>query len=317
MFKLFENIFEPTRPKADRLPEELLNAAIERAVDGTDPRLRMLSAYDRQLRGAVARAAQYVIKLVDDIPPAEVLQAGNLASNPALAAIFYSAERLRRVLDQDTELKDFRKSHIPNLATANALLVVNTSQKRTIGTALVDGKMRKDVAQTTIDFHDHRFLAPMPSEAESRNLLKRRAFDHLLTVALSRISRQSQQRKELQAHRAVMQSKIKVMQRSGGFAHRQGQDENAGLQTSMDKIEKKLEALGPDEKVLPSNLAMVLDVLEAAQDHLWFDHQTLYLDRYYVSHNRASPAAPAIEFMQLHGTDAESAFIAMLALPPD
>jgi hypothetical protein len=318
MFKLFENIFEPSRPKADRLPEDLLDAAVERAVDGTDPRLKMLPAYDRKLRGPVARAVQYVIRLVDELPAAEPLQAETLASNPALAAIFYSAEQLQRIVEHDTELKSFRKLNPLNPGPVNALLLVNTTQKKTIGTALVDDKMRKDVVQTSVDFHDQRFMAPARIEAETRDLLKRRAFDHLLLVAMSRIARQGQQRQELQAHRAVMQSKLRLMTRSGGFHHQHGHglEEQAGLQGKMEKIEQQLAALGPDEKVLPSNLAMVLEVLENAKDHLWLDHTSLCLDRYYVLHSKPERGAPAIEFMQLHGTDADTLIIRLVALPP-
>ncbi len=316
MFKLFENIFEPSRPKADRLPEDLLDAAIERAVDGTDPRLKMLPGYDRNLRGPVARAVQYIIRLVDDLPTPEPLQADTFANNPALAAIFYSAERLQRIVAQDTELKSFRKLNALNPGPVNALLLVSTTQKKTIGTALVDGNMRKDVAQTSVDFHDQRFMAPSRDEAETRDLLKRRAFDHLLLVALSRISRQGQQRQELQAHRAVMKSKLKLMARSGGFHQQHGMEEQVGLQGKMEQIEQKLAALGPDEKVLPSNFAMVLEVLENAKDHLWLDHTTLCLDRYYVLHNKASQGVPAIDFMQIHGTDADTLIIRLVALPP-
>jgi hypothetical protein len=316
MFKLFENIFEPSRPKADRLPEDLLDAAIERAVDGTDPRLKMLSAYDRKLRGPVARAVQYVIRLVDDLPAAEPLQVDTFANNPALAAIFYSAEQLQRIVAQDTELKSFRKLNPLNPGPVSALLLVGTTQKKTIGTALVDDKMRKDVAQTSVDFHDQRFMAPARIELETRDLLKRRAFDHLLLVAMSRITRQGQQRQELQAHRAVMQSKLKLMTRSGGFHQQHGLEEQAGLQGKMEKIEQQLAALGPDEKVLPSNLAMVLEVLENAKDHLWLDHTTLCIDRYYVLHSVPSRGTPAIDFMQLHGTDADTLIIQLVALPP-
>ncbi len=317
MFKLFENIFEPARPTADRLPEDLLDAAIDRAVEGTDPRLRMMSAYDRKLRGPVARAAQYVIKLVDSLPPPVLLSATSLGNSPDLATIFYSSGRLQGIIRNDTELKSFAKSRAFDQHAVNALLLVGTREKRTLGTALVDGRMRKDVAQTTIDFHDQRFMAPSPSEAQTRDLLKRRAFDQLLLVALSRITNQSQERTELQAHRAVLLSKLKLLTRSGGFTHQHGLEEQAGLQGKMEAIERQLAALGPVEAVIPGNLAMLIEVLEAAAEHLWIEPITHCIDRYYVVHDRPGHAAPAIEFIELHGTNTEASLIKLVTLVQD
>jgi hypothetical protein len=314
MFKLFENIFEPSRPKADRLPDDLLDAAIDRAVEGTDPRLKMMSAYDRKLRGPVARAVQYVIKLVDSLPPAAELGAQSLDDCPALAAIFYSPSSLQDIISHDTELKSYRRSRRVNQDGVNALVLVNTRQKRILGSALVDGETRKDVAQTTIDFHDQRFIAPSPSEAETRDLLKRRAFDHLLTVALAQITNQSQERKELQAHRAVLLSKLKLLTRSGGFAHQHGLEEQADLQNKMETIEQQLAGLGPDEAVIPSNLAMVVDVLETAAEHLWAERKNYCIDRYYVVHDHPTKAVPAIEFLELHSTAAEAVLVQLVKL---
>ena len=314
MFKLFENIFEPSRPRADRLPDDLLDAAVERAVHGTDPRLKMLPNYERKLRGPVARAVQYVIKLVDSLPPPDLLGADGLANNPALGAMFYSPEKLERIVAQDTELKSYGKSRGSYQDAVNALLLVSTRQKKVLGTALVDGKMRKDVAQTTIDFHDQRFMAPSPSEAQTRDLLKRRAFDQLLAIALSRISHQSHERTELQGHRAVLQSKLKVLTRSSGFVHQHGLEEQAALQTRMDAIDQELAMLGPDEAVIPTNLGMVTDVLESAADQLWLAPEILCIDRYYVVHEHPTDEAPAIEFLELHGSTNDSSLVKLVRL---
>ena len=44
--------------------------AIERAVDGTDPRVRIQSGYAKALQQPVRHAVEYVIELIDSLPAA-------------------------------------------------------------------------------------------------------------------------------------------------------------------------------------------------------------------------------------------------------
>jgi hypothetical protein len=51
-----------------RYPETLIEMTIERAVDGTDPRLRLLPGYRKRLREPVIHAIEQVVALVDAMP---------------------------------------------------------------------------------------------------------------------------------------------------------------------------------------------------------------------------------------------------------
>ena len=59
MLRIFYSIFGGDE-EAGRYPDTLIKAAIERAVDGTDPWLRGLSGYPRKLRPAVLHAIDHV-----------------------------------------------------------------------------------------------------------------------------------------------------------------------------------------------------------------------------------------------------------------
>ena len=68
MLKLFQSIFGG-EAVCGQYPEGFIDAAIERAVDGTDPRLRALPGYKNQLRPPVTHAIDHVVALVEGIPP--------------------------------------------------------------------------------------------------------------------------------------------------------------------------------------------------------------------------------------------------------
>ena len=67
MLKLFQSIFGGGEQRG-RYPESLIEAAIERTVDGTDPRLRALFGYKKHLRPSVIHAIDHVVALVNSIP---------------------------------------------------------------------------------------------------------------------------------------------------------------------------------------------------------------------------------------------------------
>jgi len=48
--------------------------------------------------------------------------------------------------------------------------------------ALEGNELRHDVVQVTVSFSKHRMVDPTSVEDDTRRLLKRRAFDHLLTL---------------------------------------------------------------------------------------------------------------------------------------
>lgn len=69
MLKLFQSIFGGEED--GRYPEALIEAAIERTVEGADRRLLALPGYRKQLRPSVIHAIDHVVSLADAItaPP--------------------------------------------------------------------------------------------------------------------------------------------------------------------------------------------------------------------------------------------------------
>lgn len=147
---------------------------------------------------------------------------------------------------------------------------------------------------------------------DSRRLLKRRAFDHLLSVALLQLTERKEEREALAGRKALLQTKLDIMQRGSSFTQHTGAGENAKLQASLKDIEKKLATPGACEDVLAGNLATICDVLSKAENHLRLEDKVLCVDRMYVVHDNPSPSAPQIVFKDLHDSEGRQVTLQMV-----
>ena len=218
MLRLFQSIFGGDT-EAKRYPESLVREAIERAVDGTDPWLRGLSGYQRKLRPAVMHAIDHVVAMVDQLGDPLELSRESYGSDPCLRLFFISAGQMDTLLNGDPALTALRKDADQASATAWALLVMTCEQRGSFGVDLLGDTLVRDVAQVTVSLAGHRLLDPTTDQAETRRLLKRRAFDHLLALALARIVAVKDVREDLLNRRTLLQAKHDMLEGSNwGFS---------------------------------------------------------------------------------------------------
>jgi hypothetical protein len=196
-----------------------------------------------------------------------------------------------------------------------ALLVAQRSEKRGFGYGEVEGQVLKDVARTTVGFDQHLLVAVARDETETRRLLKRRAFDQLLALALLHITERKEERESLGTRRALLRSKLDILQRGGSFTQHTGANDQLKLQASLEDIEQQLATLDASGDVLAGNLAVIADVLSNAGEHLWLEDRTLCLDRLYVVHDKPSRSAPSIVFKEIHTSDGRQATLKLLSIP--
>ncbi len=315
MLQLLANIFQKFEKADDALPEALIEAATERVIDGTDPRLRIDSGYARRLRKPVIHAVHHVVQLVESLPAPEIVSPQHLPAQPDLAAMLYSGDRMRRILREDAAIADVCKSGSRPEAAVFALLVVKATDKRGFGTALVKGESRAEVARTTVNFSEHQLVDPSIRFEETEQQLKRRAFDALLTCALALISEQQEERSSLVQRRALLQAKLDIVRRSGGFVDQRAASEQGQAQRQLEQIEQQLEAMGEDEDVLANNLDTIAQVLQQAEQHLWVEPAPMALDRFYVLHPPGGEAAE-IPFLAICASTGERRLLRLLGIDP-
>ncbi|MBU3737195.1 MAG: hypothetical protein FGM62_09515, partial [Methylobacterium sp.] len=186
MLKLFQSIFT-SPPASSRYPAPVVEQAIERVVDGTDPRLRALPGYKKRLRPAVLKLIDHVVALVGDLPA--LVQAGReqYALDSRLSTLFSSADRMLEVFAGDANLSAFLQSqHLPP-GQVLALLLAERVEKNILGMDLAGDQVQREVAQEVVTFTGFRLVDPALDEEALRKQLRRRAFDHMLTLALGEI----------------------------------------------------------------------------------------------------------------------------------
>ena len=324
MLQLFQSIFGSGRDDTAPYPPELIEQAIERAVDATDPRLRALSGYRKKLRAAVIHAIDHVVGLVDSLPAPLELNQANYTTKPELSAYFASVGHIRELLTLDPILNQWLKSPHGSADHIVMLLLMEQQERQVFGVALEGDMLRHDVAQITVSFAKHRLVDPAGAEDETRRLLKRRAFDHLLALALERITTAHAERDELERERYLLRRKCAAL-----AAGQWGFDEAGGntppdpevLQQQLAEIESQLKALGAGAGLLTAHLDIVVDVLTQAGRNFWVAGSPLIVDRLGVKQAQASELAPQIDLTVLHNAAgrklvARLVGIARAELPP-
>jgi hypothetical protein len=297
--KLFQSIFGG-REAIGRYPESLIEMAIERTVDGTDPRLRLVPGYRKRLREPVIHAIDHVVALVDGIPATVAAGLGDYRNDPRLSALFASGEEMLQVFARDRAFLEYLAGNEGRGAErVTALLMARREERHILGMDLVGDQVRRDVAQVTVSFSGHHLLEPRTIEEECRRFLKRRAFDHLLTLALTQIAEARVERADLTRQRDLLQRQLRNLKR-GTLSFDQPDPDDpdaAGIQAELDAVSRQLQALGADAGLLKAHLEIVGERLAEAERQVWSEDIALCLGPMNV---RRDPDDPTGHLMVLH-----------------
>lgn len=329
MLKLFQSIFGPGADKPGAYPDDLIERAIERAVDGTDRRLRAVSGHKKQLRPAVIHAIDHVVKLVDSLPAPLELARRHYGTDAELNAYFASVDHMNDVLSRDAEMRRWQKS--PEHSAAErvfALMTMELHERNVLGIALEGNELRHDVAQVTVSFNKHRLIDPESAEDDTRRRLKRRAFDHLLTLALAGMAEARGESGDLRRERDLLRSKLAAFA-SGQWGFGDGTEGDAGevpdplvLQQRITEIDAQLSTQSTG--LLKAHLDILVDVLSGAERNLYGEPMPISIDRQGVKQSQASSQAPQITVSMLHNSAGRSLAMRLVAIaredlpaPPD
>ena len=317
MLKIFQSIFGRGEEEG-HYPESLIAAAIERAVDGTDSRLRVLSGYKKHLRPSVIHAIDHVVTLVDGIPAPVAAGRADYSADPRLTALFASADHMLEVFGNGAALNEFREGSAGSAEHVIALLLAERNDKNILGVDLVGDRLQHDVAQVAVNFRDHRIVEPTRDEADTRRQLKRRAFDHLLTLALARIAEARTYRADKSRQRDLLRRKLRTLERGGwSFESVEGaRPEPEALIAELQAIETELAKLGADSGALQARLDIVVDVLGHAEQQLWGGEHVLYLDRMNIQRDAHDASARRIVLQELQNARGRQLVMLMVSLAP-
>jgi len=321
MLKLFQSIFGlygGGGEERGRYPESLIEMATERAVDGTDPRLRALSGYKKQLRLYSIQGIDQVGALVDSIRVPVPAGRNDFSADPRLMALFASADHMLEVYGSDAALNEFRASPAASAEHVIALLLMERVEKNVLGMDMDGDMLRREVAQVAINFRSHRLLEPSANEADTRRQLKRRAFDHLLTLALTRIAEAQGERADLARQRDLLRRKLSTLERGGWSfeAVECARPDPDALNAELQEIETELTKLGDDSGALQARLDIVVDVLGQAGRQLWIEDRVMHLDRMNIQRDTQDASAQRVALQELINARGRRLAVLLVSLAP-
>jgi len=218
---------------------EILNT-VERVVEGTDSRIRLVNSYDKKLQGAVSSSLEYTDDLIDQIPEAIEVSANTFVSDAHVNAFFVNVSDLQTVFSHSSEVRQFMED-FSNFDTPQccALLCMRKSEKTVMGVELAGELLKRDVRQTAVSFSDHRIYSPTPSEAETRKGLKQCLFGGLVTNALEHIVQLRLASHRLEKERQILQARLRRYQQNKGGAEQNARPA-AEVAQEIEEIRQKL-----------------------------------------------------------------------------
>jgi hypothetical protein len=317
MLDLFQSIFRGGE-KQGLYPESLIEAAIERAVDGTDPRLRALPGYRKNLRPSILNAISHVVALVDGISAHSPAGRGDYSADPRLKALFASVDRMLEVFGNDASLRDFLSGPGKGAERVYTLLLAERVEKNILGMELAGDLLRRDVQQVSVSFRNHRLVEPSAGEEGTRRLLKKRAFDHLLTLALTRIAELKSTQADLVQQRDLLGRKLNAL-KQGGWSFDLVESARPAPETlvaELQDIETELSKLGADAGALQGRMDVVVDVLGHAEQQLWAEELILHLDNMNIRRDEKDSSAHRIALQELHNARGARLALLLVSLNP-
>ncbi|WP_290579865.1 hypothetical protein [Ketobacter sp.] len=299
-------------------PEQLIKKAVERTVDATDPRVRILGHYGKQLRPAVLHAMDHVIGLVDALAAPIPMTPANHATALSLNVMFSSGDSLLDCLRWDVALRDFLSAEGVTEGSVFALLMAKPSRRHIFGHDLIEGKMMSDVPLTVISFDDHRLVGLARDEVETRRILKWRAFDYILVTALNAVTEAQTLRTGLKSRKQLLKAKLDILNRSSGKPL-QGPlgPEKQKIQERMAQVEAELSDIGAEDTVLHQHLELIGRTLLASDQHLFCNPETLYIDPMQYLRDASHPKARAVPVQLLHDAQGAQWAIQLVSIPTD
>ncbi len=267
---------------AERASDETVRWAVDKAIELTNPRLKLLPDHHKRLAPAVEAMIAFLRTQIPALPAARPLSQSAWSADPVLRALFVAPADVARVLGRADDVRALF-DRIPEVDAAYLVLGMAFAEQRVFGMALHGDVVQRDVAQTSVSFSDHRTRICERDETLLRRAIGVQLFEYLVGHALAEIGEERSERLELQGSRSLLRARLRLLQQHGpGLASMFGegpaaQTEQARLESELLANERQLQALGGGEAILESELESLQKVLSQPQDYLAIDPKRLRL----------------------------------------
>ncbi|EXI75100.1 MAG TPA: hypothetical protein PK440_20810 [Candidatus Accumulibacter phosphatis] len=284
---------------AERVSDETLHWAVDKAIALTNPRLKLLPDCHKRLVPAVATTIAFLRAQVHVLPAVRPISQSAWSADPALRAFFVAPTDVALLLGRAESLRALFDSS-PELDEAYLVLGMAFAEQRVFGMALHGNVVQRDVAQTSVSFSDHRTRICDRDEALLRRAIGVQVFEYLVGHALAEIGEERTERQELQGNRSLLRARLRLLQQHGpGLGSMFGEGpaapaEQARLESELLENERQLQAIGGGESALEAELECLQNVLAKPQDCLLIEPKQSRLSPMNVVLEQGS-SEPAVE----------------------
>lgn len=247
MLSLVRRIFGG--PKGtDNEREAIVDYAIEKALDVSDPRLRAISGYKRKLRPSARVAVDFVLEAVRALPPALEMSPERFGTDPQVRAFFGSAAQMRELFSADRDVRSFlSRSENASLTHFYAGMRMRLEEKRVLAQQMSGDTVQREVLRTAMNFGDHRIVLPNRDEKGVRNDLQERVFVGLIESALEQFGESIERKEHLKELRALLKTKLASLHAVGAGLESLS-DAESGSGVAIEEVQNKLRAVEEEIK---------------------------------------------------------------------
>jgi hypothetical protein len=285
VLRFLSSLFASSVKLPSGVDEELINAATDRVIDGTDIRLRGFGNYRKQLRASVEIAVAHVISMIDALPEPVEISRRSYSTDTRLQAFFTSTSDLQEKVGGARGVADCcKQADDESSGRIYGVLTMDWGETSRLGTVLQGDTIQREVLQLSVNFFKHQYLEPSVSQEESRKNLKSRVFDYIVERALGKIINERSKRAELEVQRTLLNRKLAAMKAGNwGLEQMLSQDEKLhtdlhSLNAEIESVESELISLGASHEVLQRNMQIIKETLSNAEVILGLHNISITLD---------------------------------------
>jgi len=288
------------------IPVNELNEAIDRVVDGIEPKMRYFPGYKKILNKGVSTSLAYISDLVETIPEAILISNKTFFKDPKVNAYFATIEDIQDIFGGSDELRSFFEVvGNANQDEAYALLCMNKTEKNVLGMDLKEDMILRDVMQKALNLSEHKILSPAVSEGEVRKGIKLCIFDGLITHSLQKILELKEQKKGLEIQRSILISRLKTRQSQGSglskmLASASAATLSVDIEQQISQTDKKLEKLPASWEAPEYYLEVIKNILLQPESFIRIKVDSFNINKMgIVSSDEASNSVNCIQFTEI------------------
>jgi hypothetical protein len=252
--------------------DERLKTAVDRVIEGIDPRLKAIGNARERLAPAVAHALDYAHELVGGLPHCIEMTPAAWSQSPLLRAMFVRPADIASALSNSLDLREFLgSSHLQAGETVYCVLAATRAERTVFGVAMDGEFLRQDIVQKTVSFNDFRLVGFSRTEALLRTRIEEILLEGLLLTVLRDIAGNKARGERLASYRQLQLTRLRLMEQSGAGPvsmleqHSREHRDIDRLRRELAENEAELKALKVNGTGFDGTLEQVINALHNAE----------------------------------------------------